>query len=157
MASLIHRFFQRGGTWILSQGALIATLLILSLRFPGANTHWAVKLVGMILLGSAAVVAIAGALAIGANLTPFPKPREKGSLVQDGIFRLIRHPLYSSAIAAGIGWALICGSWPALAVALAQIPLLRAKALREEKWLRETFPEYAGYERRTRRFLPWLY
>jgi protein-S-isoprenylcysteine O-methyltransferase Ste14 len=32
-----------------------------------------------------------------------------------------------------------------------------AKARREERWLRQRFSEYARYEARVRRFLPWVY
>lgn len=47
--------------------------------------------------------------------------------------------------------------WPALLVAAMLIPFFHAKARREERWLREKFPEYAEYERRVRRFIPWIY
>jgi protein-S-isoprenylcysteine O-methyltransferase Ste14 len=35
--------------------------------------------------------------------------------------------------------------------------LLDAKARREEVWLLETYPAYAAYRRRVRRFFPYLY
>ena len=56
-----------------------------------------------------------------------------------------------------IGWALVWQSWPALLVAAALIPFFAAKARREERWLREKFPEYAAYEQRVRRFIPGIY
>ena len=65
----------------------------------------------------------------------------------------IRHPLYTSVIAVAVGWALVWQSWPALVVAAALIPFFGAKARREERWLREIFPEYAEYEKRVPRFL----
>ncbi len=104
-----------------------------------------------------ACVALAGALALGKNLTPFPKPAERARLVQNGIYSLIRHPLYTSVISVSIGWALFWQSWPTLLVSLALIPFFQAKARREERWLREKFPEYADYARRVRRFIPWVY
>ncbi len=36
-------------------------------------------------------------------------------------------------------------------------PLLDARAQREERWLRQQFPEYAAYQQRVRRFIPWIY
>ena len=56
-----------------------------------------------------------------------------------------------------VGWALVWRSWPALVAALALGPLFDAKARAEERWLRQRFPEYAGYKRRVRRFVPWIY
>ena len=41
--------------------------------------------------------------------------------------------------------------------ALALAPLLDAKARREERWLRQQFPEYSVYEQQVRRFVPWLF
>jgi protein-S-isoprenylcysteine O-methyltransferase Ste14 len=58
---------------------------------------------------------------------------------------------------ASLGWALIWRSWPALLAALALAPFFDAKARVEERWLREQFADYAGYTRRVRRFIPWVY
>jgi protein-S-isoprenylcysteine O-methyltransferase Ste14 len=76
-------------------------------------------------------------------------------LVRHGIYAVIRHPLYTSVIAASIGWALVWQSWPALLVAASLVPFFQAKASREERWLREKLPDCAGYERQVHRFLPW--
>jgi protein-S-isoprenylcysteine O-methyltransferase Ste14 len=35
--------------------------------------------------------------------------------------------------------------------------LFDAKARREERWLVEKFPSYAGYQRRVRKLVPFLY
>jgi protein-S-isoprenylcysteine O-methyltransferase Ste14 len=94
-------------------------------------------------------------MALGRNLTPFPKLGEQAQLVRHGIYAVIRHPLDASVIAGAIGWALVWQSWPALVAAAFLIPFFLAKARREERWLRETFPEYADYERQVRGFVPW--
>jgi protein-S-isoprenylcysteine O-methyltransferase Ste14 len=44
-----------------------------------------------------------------------------------------------------------------LVVALALGVFFDAKARHEEHWLRQQFPDYASYERRARRFIPWIY
>ena len=99
----------------------------------------------------------------GGHGQPGPEPdavsqtiREQ-PLVQTGIYGLIRHPLYTAVFCGSVGWALVWQSWPALLAALALAPLFDAKARREERWLRQKFPEYAGYERQVRRFVPWIY
>ena len=102
-------------------------------------------------------IAIAGALALGRNLTPFPKPLEHAQLVRHGIYAVIRHPLYTSVISLAIGWALVWQSWPALLAAAVLVPFFHAKARREERWLRKKFPEHADYERRLHRFIPRLH
>lgn len=151
------RFFQRGGAWVLGQSVLLGAVILLAVFFRGDGFSPAVVIAGAVLMVVGAGVALAGALALGRNLTPFPKPTEQAQLVRHGIYALIRHPLYTSVILVSIGWSLIWQSWPALLVAATLIPFFHAKARHEERWLREKFPEYADYERRVRRFIPWLY
>lgn len=151
------RFFQRGGAWVLGQSVLLGAVILLAVFFRGAAVHPVIVIAGAILMAVGAGVALAGALALGRNLTPFPKPTEQAKLVQHGIYAVIRHPLYTSVVLVSIGWALAWQSWPALLVAAALIPFFHAKARHEERWLREKFPEYADYERRVRRFIPSLY
>jgi len=110
---------------------------------------------GLLLIGIGS--GFAGTVSLGKNLTPFPRPAAGVRLVQTGIYRHIRHPLYTAVFCASLGWALVCRSWPALWAALALAPFFDAKARHEERWLRQQFPEYCDYERRARRFIPWLY
>ena len=149
----MNRFSQRGGTWVVVQGILLTTVALLAVCFRGGGFP-IVVMAGVALMLVGASVALAGAMALGRNLTPFPKPTESAQLVRHGIYAVIRHPLYTSVIAVAVGWALVWQSWPALVVAAALIPFFAAKARREECWLREMFPEYAEYEKRTPQFLP---
>jgi protein-S-isoprenylcysteine O-methyltransferase Ste14 len=70
---------------------------------------------------------------------------------------LVRHPLYSAVILLSLGWALMWGSAIALIGCLVEAFFFDSKARREERWLAEKFPEYAGYCRRVRRLIPWVY
>jgi protein-S-isoprenylcysteine O-methyltransferase Ste14 len=98
-----------------------------------------------------------GVLALGGNLTPFPKPSAKTELVTTGIYGWIRHPLYTAVGCEGIGWGLVRGSLPALLCAGLLLVLLVRKARREEAHLAVIFPEYQAYARRVKGFIPWLY
>lgn len=128
----------------------------LALRYPGAGPlAWRGAGIGVLI--AAAVIAIAGAKALGRNLTPFPKPGDHAELVEHGIYTKIRHPLYTAVILAGFGWALLWLSWPAAVVAVVLIPFFHAKSCREEAFLRLKFPGYREYETRTNRFIPGVY
>ena len=140
---------------MLIQSALLGAVVLLAVFFREDGFQSAIMIGGVALLVIGAGIALAGALALGRNLTPFPKPGEQAQLVRHSIYAVIRHPLYTSVIAGAIGWALVWQSWPALLVALSLIPFFHAKARREERWLREKFPEYADYERQVRGFVPW--
>jgi len=150
-------FLQRGGLWVVGQ---LALMCVVAAGGPLWRHQWQslpLTFLGWFLLALAAGCGLAGAVSLGRNLTPFPKPSAGARLVQTGIYSLIRHPLYTAVFCASLGWALIWRSWPALAAALVLAPLFDAKARREERWLRQHFPEYASYEQRVRRFIPWFY
>jgi len=151
------QFFQRGGAWVAGQSMLIGAIVLLAVVCRGDEYHIEIVVVGVVLMVVGAGVALAGAMALGRNLTPFPKPSAQAQLVRHGIYAMIRHPLYTSVIAVALGWALVWQSWPALLVAVTLIPFFSAKARREERWLREKFPEYVAYEQRVRRFIPGIY
>lgn len=151
----MSRFFQRGGVWVLMQSVLLAAVILLAAFYRRDGFHPLAVIAGAALLIIAAGVALAGALALGKNLTPFPKPGGQAQLVRHGIYAVIRHPLYASVIAGAIGWALVWQSWPALLVAVFLIPFFLAKARREERWMSDKFPEYADYKRQVRGFVPW--
>jgi protein-S-isoprenylcysteine O-methyltransferase Ste14 len=92
--------------------------------------------------------------ALGANLTPFPRPRPAATLVRDGIYAEVRHPIYGGFILLALGWALLTANTLRLVCAGALIALFSAKARREEAWLNERFPDYAAYADEVPRFLP---
>jgi protein-S-isoprenylcysteine O-methyltransferase Ste14 len=150
----MSRFFQRGGVWVLLQSILLAAVILLAVFFRGGGFQPVFMILGVALLIIAAGVSLAGALALGRNLTPFPKPGGQAQLVRHGIYAVIRHPLYLSVMAGAMGWALVWQSWPASLAAASLIPFFLAKARREERWLREKFPEYADYQRQVRGFVP---
>jgi protein-S-isoprenylcysteine O-methyltransferase Ste14 len=134
---------------------LLLAVVLLALRFRSSKGRHPVAVIsGGILLSVGTGVSLAGAIALGRSITPFPKPSEKAQIVRHGIFSLIRHPIYTGVMFASSGWALVWQSWPALLTALGLIPFLDAKARREEKWLREKFSDYGEYEKCVKRFIP---
>jgi protein-S-isoprenylcysteine O-methyltransferase Ste14 len=150
-------FLQRGGLWVLGQSVLLCVVLAGGVLYRGQWHSAPLSLCGAVLLLIAAGCGIAGTVSLGRSLTPFPKPSAGTRLVQTGIYGIIRHPLYTAVLCGSVGWALVWRSWPALLAALALAPLFDAKARREEHWLRQQFPAYAGYMQRVRRFIPWVY
>lgn len=157
MSGRNNGFIQRGGLWVAAQNTLTLVALLLAPLFRGQWQHPALTLAGAVLFGAGGSFGIAGVRALGRNLTPYPKPRENSKLVQRGVYALVRHPLYSSLMFASAGWACLWGSWVGLAAAGALTLLLHVKAIREERWLRDRYPEYCDYEQRVKRFVPGLW
>jgi protein-S-isoprenylcysteine O-methyltransferase Ste14 len=112
------------------------------------------RVVGLALVVVGALTLVAGIAFLGGSLTPFPRPVEDGALRQDGVYRLVRHPMYGGVIVMAVGWALATTPL-SLAGALALGAFLELKSRREEGWLLEHYPGYAEYRRRTRwKFVP---
>lgn len=150
-------FIQRGGLWVAAQFLLMIAALALAPLLRGSWFSMVSLIAGIVLFAFGGWLGVAGVRALGRNRTPYPRPLEDSTLVQHGVYGLVRHPLYSSLIFVSAGWALLWASGAALLVSLALAILLDAKARREERWLREKFPEYAAYAGRVRRLLPWIY
>ena len=152
-----NSFVQRGGWWVVGQFLLLFAIAILGITSRATSKSLPIFICGLVFLAVSAICGIAGLMRLGRNLTPFPKPSSGTQLVQHGIYALMRHPLYTAVFCAAVGWSLVWQSWPALAVSLGLGVFFDAKARHEECWLQWQFPEYAGYARRVRRFIPWIY
>jgi protein-S-isoprenylcysteine O-methyltransferase Ste14 len=151
------KFIQRGGLWVVGQSVLLFVVVIFGVVFHGDGKNLLVMACGAVFFVIALCCGIAGSVALGRNLNPIPKPYMHTQLVQGGIYGLMRHPLYTAVFCGSVGWALVWQSWPALLVSLILAPFFDAKARREERWLRQQFPDYTRYEQHVRRFIPWIY
>jgi protein-S-isoprenylcysteine O-methyltransferase Ste14 len=100
---------------------------------------------------------IAAGIRLGPNLTPLPYPKSSGTLVETGVYALVRHPMYCGAICAAVGWSLWVQGVLTVGYAVVLVVFLDAKASREERWLRAKFPEYAAYAQRVRKLIPFVY
>jgi protein-S-isoprenylcysteine O-methyltransferase Ste14 len=84
----------------------------------------------------------------------WPKPSDDAKLVTDGVFKRMRHPVYTGLLLVGYGIGIASGPVPQLFFAIALHVVLRYKSELEEKFLAEKFPEYPNYVSRTGRFFP---
>lgn len=124
--------------------------------WPAAALRWLWPAGGLVALVGVAL-ALAGGAGLGSHLTPFPRPVASGRLRQDGIYRLVRHPIYGGVLLILLGWALV-SSPLALVTFAVGVGFFEAKRRREEAWLLEQHPGYADYRARVpRRFLPYLW
>ncbi|MBN1938490.1 MAG: DUF1295 domain-containing protein [Candidatus Aminicenantes bacterium] len=111
----------------------------------------------LLLLVSIVVVA-AGFFA----LVKFGKPRDGNfekttRLVDRGIFRLIRHPMYASLLYLGLGAFLKEVRWLTGCVLAVNIAASWATALMEEREMKMKFGEaYSDYMKKSKRFIPFV-
>ena len=93
----------------------------------------------------------------GSRLSVMPDVRADSHLVTAGPYRWIRHPMYTGLALFTLGCSLSPWNWPKLAAWLLLIAVLYVKAQWEELSLIAAFPEYVDYQKRTSRFIPFLY
>lgn len=93
---------------------------------------------------------------LGQNWSVSLELREKHELVTHGVYRLVRHPMYSSIWLWSLAQGLLLQNWLAgwsIVPAFAAMYFLRTP--REEKLMLEKFgDQYAAYMRRTGRLFP---
>ncbi len=78
-------------------------------------------------------------------------------LASTGIYRRVRHPMYTSVLLGALAaWLADPNAWR-LAAWMALLAVLVAKARREERYLLQRFPAYADYRARTWALLPGLW
>jgi protein-S-isoprenylcysteine O-methyltransferase Ste14 len=153
---------QRGTSWVLAQTALFVAIGLAPRRIAGLPgwpqaLRWPGRIVGLLLGGAGLLLMSAGASKLGSSFTVFPRPRDNSALAKQGVYGIVRHPIYAGSLLAAFGWSLLRGSTPALALTAVLGLLLDQKARREEAWLAQRFPEYGEYRQRVRKLIPWLY
>lgn len=135
--------------------ALAGALLVLPSGQTGVMRWLGAGLAGLGLL--IILVALATYFWVNGSLVNVsPEPDAQAELVVVGIYRYIRHPIYSGVMLAAVGAALAHGHWAALAVALLLCLFFTYKSFFEERWLVRVYSNYHAYRQRAGRFLPKL-
>jgi protein-S-isoprenylcysteine O-methyltransferase Ste14 len=94
---------------------------------------------------------------IGRNITQTVTTRKEHKLVTTGIYRWVRHPLYSVGTLLFGSFALIAANWFMALATLLGFVMLLVRLPNEERHLIERFgDEYKEYMKRTGRFVPRL-
>jgi protein-S-isoprenylcysteine O-methyltransferase Ste14 len=152
---------KRGEWYVAAQMVLLGLIAVAPLApgQPGWPGGWslAARGVGVGLMGVGAVLAAAGLVRLGGNLSPLPHPKEDAVLVESGVYGMVRHPIYGGLILGSLGWGLLTNSLWTLALAAALWVLFEFKAQREEAQLAMKFAGYADYRARVRKFIPFIY
>ena len=149
----------RGEGWVVLQFVLLGAIGYAG--WAGAD-DWSgppavvAAVLGVVLMVGGSVLAIRGVRDLGASLTPLPHPRTDAELVEHGVYRHARHPIYGGLIVGSIGWSLASGSIAALGLTVVLVGFFALKSAREETWLIAHYPDYAAYRTRTKRFIPGI-
>jgi len=96
---------------------------------------------------------------LGTNWSITLEVREEHRLITQGVYRWVRHPMYSALFLYAVGQALVIPNWVAGPVNLIAFSVLFALRVRaEERMMLEGFgDEYAAYSARTKRLIPGVW
>jgi protein-S-isoprenylcysteine O-methyltransferase Ste14 len=94
---------------------------------------------------------------IGSGITPVSATRKEHKLVTNGIYRWVRHPLYTVGASLFTSFGLMADNWFIILLGALAFIAMAIRTPKEEANLIEKFgDEYREYMKRTGRFLPKL-
>ena len=153
----------RRGEWYVLAQAVLVLLVLLAPRLDGrppsldTGAAAAATIAGAVFAALGLTLVASGAVSLGNSVSPYPRPKEDGQLVETGAFAIVRHPIYTGLSLLALGYSLIWMSFAALAATAALFVLLDVKSRREERWLAEKYDGYRAYSTQVRRLIPFVY
>lgn len=115
--------------------------------------HW-LQLCGAFISVIGITISVISIVTLNRNISPFPTPKQSAELIQIGIYKYIRHPIYSGILFFTFGFSLYSENTLRLLIFLALLILFRFKAGYEEKLLQNKYPDYSVYKKTSGMFLP---
>ncbi|KYK36656.1 MAG: isoprenylcysteine carboxylmethyltransferase family protein [Theionarchaea archaeon] len=140
---------------------LIPLIYVFTSWLDVANYHlpvWA-GWVGVVIFAAALLILWRSYADLGRNWSPTLQIQENHSLVTQGIYHYIRHPIYAALWLWCFAQPLLLQNWIAGLSLLVVFPFLYVlRVPREEQMMRETFgEEYQSYVEKTGRVIPRLW
>lgn len=133
------------------QFVLLAVLVLLPHRPPTLLS----LVIGVPLIAAGVVLGLLAGRRLGRALTPTPVPIADAGLRTDGVFAVVRHPIYSAILLAAAGFVIALGSWWTLGCAVVLLAFLGIKSRWEDSLLREQYgAEWVAWAARTGALVP---
>src|SRR5688500_9616 len=104
----------RGEGWVLIQFLVLGAAAVAGMLAGGswsADVRPVTFVVGALLIAIGIVVAFLGIRHLDRSMSPMPRPIESAELIQHGVYRRLRHPIYAALIVMTFGWGLVMASW----------------------------------------------
>ncbi len=133
-------------------------LLLLNLKVWFINPLSLFQILSWILLFSSAYIAIAGYILLKRKGKPSINFENTSMLVESGLYKYIRHPLYLSIFMFGTGVILKQPGIAQISLGILTLTAVFLTAKIEEKEMIARFGnEYISYMKRTKMFIPFLF
>lgn len=146
---------ERGEQYVIAQFSLFLFIAIGNVPLVGEAL---VSFLGPTLILAGLFLVYKSAADLENNLSPWPVPAEsgRGSLISEGIYSYIRHPMYAGSLFGMTGLSLITDSVTRLLLTSLLYFVLDAKSDYEETKMIETYgTQYTDYQKKVQgKFLP---
>ena len=147
----------RSSGWVISQFALLVVFIAISFLGSPSWSGSVATAAGVGLLAAGSVLLAAAFIGLGRNTRTSPVPAAGASLVESGVYRYARHPMYGGVLLVALAWAVLKGSVVATAVWPLVVAFFFAKSRYEEGLLVDAYPGYGSYRQRVpKRFVPFV-
>ena len=140
--------------YVVTQLILFAVYIFIKLPKIDFQIPLWLQVLGALSATAGVVMVVLSFIALNKSLSPFPSPKEKATLITNGIYSTVRHPIYSGILWMALGYGLYTEDTLRLLVFVALLILFINKAKYEEQLLMKKFPDYIFYKFRTFGFLP---
>ena len=140
--------------YVITQAVILSLLIFLNRTF-GFDVK-TFKIAGDLIEWLGVIGIILSAITIRSSLTAVPLPKKHGRLGTTGLYKYVRHPMYTSVLLLSLGIALLSGSIIKYLLVFGLFVLFSYKARYEERYLSLKYPNYAKYAEQTPRFIPFI-
>jgi len=145
-----------GSRWVLAQFVVLA-LIGLTVAFSGGSPTIVSTVAAVVLFMAGQAMAVAAALKMRQYISAHPAPVPGAIMLGDGIYGLVRHPMYGGVLLMAAAFAVFDLNPIAGVLTVVLAVIFHGKSRYEEGLLVDAFLGYPDYRRRVRhRFIPWI-
>lgn len=145
------RTARNGWLLVALQFVLFATVVLL----PRRSTTGIAVAAGIAVMALGLIVVALAFVRLGDALTPTPVPRADAGLRTTGIYRRVRHPIYSGVLLVAAGVTIAVGTWWTVAWFAVLVVFFLVKSRWEDRLLSVAYgEEWTRWARRTGALIP---
>jgi protein-S-isoprenylcysteine O-methyltransferase Ste14 len=118
------------------------------------------RLLGYLMIFGGSLMSLKALKALGRNWSGLDEYqiKKQHQLISSGVFKVVRHPIYSAVIFEVLGFELLANCWLFLPLSIFVFWMLKNHIPKEEKLLKEKFDsQYQNYKSHTKALIPFIY
>ena len=129
-----------------------------NLSYPLFSIRSPMNVAGALMFIVSLIIRLSAHVTINTNYSWTLEIRERHTLVEDGLYRYVRHPIYFGTFIGVMAIPIYMSSLPGFLLCFLAIPVLNYRIGIEERMLIEEFgEEYERYKERTWKLFPYIY